>query len=104
MAPFVPAVADDFVMVSKSHFEHHAPIRQTHDGYPERDLSLNRRGADVEEFDIRPDAVLAGTNRREKEVAAGKLGVLDHRGRGIDADLGTHEGDDSALIDSEMSN
>jgi hypothetical protein len=40
----------------------------------------------------------------KEEVAASKLGILDHRGSGIDADLGTHEVDGTALIDGEMAN
>ena len=48
--PFVPAVADNLVTVGKGDLKHHTPIRRTHNGDPERDLSLNRRGADVEEL------------------------------------------------------
>src|SRR4051812_25815687 len=100
--PFVPAVADDLITVGKGDLKHHAPIRRTHNRYPERDLGLNRRGADVEELNICPNTVLAGTRHREKEVAAGKLGILDHRGSGIDADLGTQKVDGAAIIDGDM--
>jgi hypothetical protein len=100
----VPAVADNLVTVGKGDLKHHTPIRRTHNGDPERDLSLNRRGADVEELDIRPNTVLAGTCHREEEVAAGKLGILDHRGSGIDAGLGTQKVDGTPIIDGEMAN
>src|SRR3954469_16128981 len=102
--PFVPAVADDLVPVGKGGLKHHAPNRRTHKRNPERDLGLNRRGADVEELDICPNTVLAGTRHREEEVAASKLGILDHRGSGIDADLGTQKVDGTAIIDGEMAN
>ena len=58
----------------------------------------------MEELDIRPDTVLAGTCHREEEVAAGKLGILDHRGSGIDADLGTQKVDGTPIIDGDVSN
>ena len=62
----------------------------------------------MEELDIRPNAVLAGIRHREKEVAAGTLSItpsiLDHRGRGIDADLGTQKVDGTPIIDGEMAN
>src|SRR4051812_36316091 len=74
--PFVPAVADDLVPVRKGNLKHRAPIRRTHKRDPERDVSRNRRGADVEELDICPDAVLARTHHGEEEVAASKLGIL----------------------------
>src|SRR3954447_21136200 len=58
--PVVPAVADDLVPVGKGNLKHHPPIRRTHKRNPERDRGLNRRGADVEELDRRPNAILAG--------------------------------------------
>ena len=100
----MPAVADDLVPVRKGDLKHHAPIRRTHKRNPERDLGPDWRGADVEELDICPNTVLAGIRHREKEVAAGKLGILDHRGSGIDADLGTHKVDGTPIIDGDVSN
>src|SRR4029079_3638163 len=63
--PFLPAVADDLVPVRKGDLKHHAPIRRTHKRNPERDLGPDWRGADVEELDIGPNAVLAGIRHRE---------------------------------------
>ena len=58
----------------------------------------------MEELDIRAGAVMAGPRHRKEKVAADKLGILDHRGRGIDADLGTQKVDGTPIIDGEMPN
>src|SRR3954452_22597079 len=97
-------MADDLVPEGKGDFKHDAPIRRTHNDDSQRHFGPDRRGADVEELDIGPNTVLAGIRHREKEVTAGKLGILDHRGRGIDADLGTQKVDGTPIIDGDVSN